>query len=232
MEEQNTQHSQGPLGIRSQEIQELMGKIPGSILRWGASLMLVLVAGVAAGAYYIEWPQVMEVPITLHAVPDPIQYKAEKTARIEEIFCEKGHEVSAGTPLYTLVDQIGTVDTVFALAGGKVSFSSLMIKGVVVQTADLILTIYPAQQSFVGEIDLSGYSDRTIPSGTQVVVDLPDHLGVLAVVLKDRIVNNTEMVRVRFEGASSTKIASDAIIEREFPAKLILGRKTIWERIF
>lgn len=47
------------------EAQEVLGKIPGWIIRWGLAVVFLLFAGLLGGCYFIRYPQVMKVPLEL-----------------------------------------------------------------------------------------------------------------------------------------------------------------------
>ena len=44
------------LNLRSEEVQEILGRPPRSIVRWGITVVLLLVVGLAIGSYFIKYP--------------------------------------------------------------------------------------------------------------------------------------------------------------------------------
>jgi multidrug resistance efflux pump len=65
------------IDIHSQEVQEILGRIPGWIVRWGLSLVFVIFAGIILGSYLIRYPEVVSAPlvITTHNTPAALQAK-------------------------------------------------------------------------------------------------------------------------------------------------------------
>ena len=45
------------LNLRSEEVQEILGRPPRSIVRWGLTVVLLLVVGLAIGSYFINYRQ-------------------------------------------------------------------------------------------------------------------------------------------------------------------------------
>lgn len=61
--------------VHSEEVQEILGNIPGWIVRWGLSLVFVIFATVILGSYLISYPEVVTAPlvITTHNTPAALQ---------------------------------------------------------------------------------------------------------------------------------------------------------------
>ena len=53
------------LNLRSEEVQEILGRPPRSIVRWGITVVLLLVVGLAIGSYFIKYPDVLQASITV-----------------------------------------------------------------------------------------------------------------------------------------------------------------------
>lgn len=62
MEELKENKSYKNVEILSEEVQEVMNRIPSAIIRWGMTLMAIIMAGLLIAAAYIPWPQVVECP--------------------------------------------------------------------------------------------------------------------------------------------------------------------------
>lgn len=46
--------------LLSAEVQEVMGRMPPAIVRWGMTVMALIVAGMLAAAAYVRWPETAE----------------------------------------------------------------------------------------------------------------------------------------------------------------------------
>lgn len=52
--------------IHCPEAQEVMGRIPSAIVRWGMTLMAVIVSGMVVAACFLDWPETEECPCRIH----------------------------------------------------------------------------------------------------------------------------------------------------------------------
>lgn len=59
---QNKNDSGKAVELRSEEVQEVMNRIPSAIVRWGMTVMAVVVIGLLVASAYIRWPQTIECP--------------------------------------------------------------------------------------------------------------------------------------------------------------------------
>lgn len=50
---------------RSPEVQEIFGKLPGRLVRWGMTFILMVIIGVLAGAASIKYPEMRSYPVTV-----------------------------------------------------------------------------------------------------------------------------------------------------------------------
>ncbi len=64
--------------VHSEEVQEILGNIPGWIVRWGLSLVFVIFSSIILGSYLISYPEVVTAPlvITTHNTPAALQARA------------------------------------------------------------------------------------------------------------------------------------------------------------
>ncbi len=64
--------------VHSEEVQEILGRIPGWIVRWGLSLVFVIFSCIILGSYLVSYPEVVSAPlvITTHNTPAALQARA------------------------------------------------------------------------------------------------------------------------------------------------------------
>lgn len=79
----------------SQHTNEIMGKLPSWVLRWGMSVVFVIFTGIIAGSCIIKFPQIVTAPITITTINPPFDLIAKTTGRIDTLFCSDGQMVSA-----------------------------------------------------------------------------------------------------------------------------------------
>lgn len=94
MPQNNTQYSE--------EIQQLMGKMPNWIIRWGIAMIFIVLLIILGICYFIKYPQLVSAPVVLTTVNPPVDLLAKSSGRIEEMFISHNDQVSQGTPIAVL----------------------------------------------------------------------------------------------------------------------------------
>lgn len=82
----------------SEEADEIIGTMPSWIVRWGITLIFVLLALLFLGCYFIRYPQTVTGTITLTTVPPPVDVTAPHTG-IAEAVATEGQTVAKGDVL-------------------------------------------------------------------------------------------------------------------------------------
>lgn len=62
MEELKENISYKEVELLSEEVQEVMSRIPSAIIRWGMTVMAIIVIGLLVATAYVPWPQTIECP--------------------------------------------------------------------------------------------------------------------------------------------------------------------------
>lgn len=82
-----------------QEIQEIIGAMPQKIWHRGILIILGVVAGLLAVAYFIPYPDVIEVPIVITTAQPMVEIKTPIRGEIAEIFVKNETQVKRGQVL-------------------------------------------------------------------------------------------------------------------------------------
>ena len=83
---------------KKEEADEIIGTMPSWIVRWGITLIFVLLALLFLGCYFIRYPQTVTGTITLTTVPPPVDVTAPHTG-IAEAVATEGQTVAKGDVL-------------------------------------------------------------------------------------------------------------------------------------
>lgn len=89
--------------IRSEDINDILSRPPRWILRWGSTVILLIVAILIIGSALFRYPDTLKAPVLVTSENLPAQLMAKTTGRIQKIFKEDGDSVSKG-------DLIATID--------------------------------------------------------------------------------------------------------------------------
>ncbi len=94
IEDQNL--SEDNLNLRSEEVQEILGRPPKWIVRVGISIIFVVVAGLFVGSYFLKYPDILPAPITVTTENLPAGVMAMTTGKIDTITVAEKQTVKEG----------------------------------------------------------------------------------------------------------------------------------------
>jgi len=96
--------------LRSDEVQEVMSEIAPSIVRWGISVIAVIVLVLLIGCYIFKYPDVITSSITLTTQEPPASIIARATGKIDELYVKNNQPVAMNTPLGVIQNPANTDD--------------------------------------------------------------------------------------------------------------------------
>ena len=82
--------------LRSEEVQEILGTPPGSIVRWGTTVAFLSVTLMALVSYWIKYPDKVRAPITLTTSSPPFNLIATTNGYISELKVGHKEDVKQG----------------------------------------------------------------------------------------------------------------------------------------
>lgn len=98
--------------LRSEEVQELMGKIPPAILRMGISVILVFIILVYIASNFVKYPDIIAIPIVAKNTNYMAEVKAVKSGLLVESYMEHDHVCVGDTLAKIAVNSGGVLDTI------------------------------------------------------------------------------------------------------------------------
>lgn len=93
---ENQSPMEGNLNLRSEEVQEILGRPPRWIVRVGISIIFVVVAGLFVGSYFLKYPDILPAPITVTTENLPAGVMAMTTGKIDTIAVAEKQTVKEG----------------------------------------------------------------------------------------------------------------------------------------
>lgn len=103
--------------VRSEEVQEIMGRMPSWVMRWGISLMAFIFAGLFIGSYFFKYPDIIAARIAISSANPPVKIIARSNLPISKLFTTNDQQVQPGQILCLLTNtaNYNQVETVAAL---------------------------------------------------------------------------------------------------------------------
>jgi len=99
--------------LRSEEVQELMGEVPGWILRWGIGLIAIVLSLLLAGSCFFKYPEVITADIIVTTVCPPVELYSKATGKIEYVNAEHERQVDISEVLAVIESTARFEDVIF-----------------------------------------------------------------------------------------------------------------------
>lgn len=129
--------------LRSEEVQEVMGQIPSWIVRWGITILFLVVVTLLIGSCFFKYPDVIAAEMTLTSPHPAVQVVARASGRISLLYAADGGRVAPGESLAVIENPAltGDMDRLRGLLGGGV-----------LPPDSAIGLLMPAQELSLGEV--------------------------------------------------------------------------------
>ncbi|GAA3518952.1 HlyD family efflux transporter periplasmic adaptor subunit [Aquimarina addita] len=132
--------------LRSEEVQEILTRVPHWMIRWGNVLIFALVILLLFLSWLIKYPDVIKAEAIVTAQVPPQKEYAKVTGEIEKILVEDGQIVPEGTPL-AIIRNTANYQDVFTLKS--------MIDSVAINSLDISFPLDKIPVLFLGDIETS-----------------------------------------------------------------------------
>lgn len=97
---------QNEIEIRSDEVQEIMSHVPNWMIRWGISLIFILILLFMFLSWLIKYPDIITGSIELTTEVAPIKVVSKQSSEIDKIYFSNNSDVKKGETLVLLKNQL------------------------------------------------------------------------------------------------------------------------------
>lgn len=116
------------LDVRSEEVQEIIGRPPHWLIRWGITAFFGVLALVLLSASIIKYPEVIQAPLRLTAIHAPQTMKARINGKIVRILVSNNHHAERGEIL-AWMESTASHDEVIRLSAEVDSMRAWLLDG-------------------------------------------------------------------------------------------------------
>jgi multidrug resistance efflux pump len=136
---------QEEIELRGEELQEVLGTIPSWLLRWGITLVAVIVLILLGGSAIFRYPEVITSKVTLTGTTPTAGLIARSSGKLKRIYVQDKQSVLKGDYLAE-IENPADIEDIFYL---KQYLHSLNLK------ADTIIPLLPKENLNLGDIQTS-----------------------------------------------------------------------------
>lgn len=97
--------------LYSEEIQDIMGRIPGRILKIGLTVIFAIIMLLVIGSHFFKYPEIITCPIVLTTIHPPHEIYARSTGKIARLEVQEHDTIKSGTLLAILHNTAKYEDT-------------------------------------------------------------------------------------------------------------------------
>jgi multidrug efflux pump subunit AcrA (membrane-fusion protein) len=121
--------SSGKIELQSNEVEDMLGRVPGWITRNGIIMFLFLLALLIFGSWVFRYPDIKRARILVTSVNPPADIVARKSGKIVDLFVNDNDRVAAGDVL-AMIENPASFEDVLQLKAGLVSLDTIPIEEV------------------------------------------------------------------------------------------------------
>lgn len=96
--------------LRSEAVQDVLGHVPPWIVRWGITVLCVVVIALVIGSFFFRYPDVIEAEMRLTSNNPVTEVVARTSGRVIGLYAVDGQEVKEGLPLAVIENTAITED--------------------------------------------------------------------------------------------------------------------------
>lgn len=96
----------------SEDVQEVLSDVPNWILRWGITLVFIIVVVILVGSYFFKYPDTISANMTLTGTIPPIAIVSKTNGPLKELNISDGQYVEKGTYLGVVENPAYTEDLI------------------------------------------------------------------------------------------------------------------------
>jgi multidrug efflux pump subunit AcrA (membrane-fusion protein) len=98
--------------IHNEEVREIMKEIPGSLIRWGLTVIFLIFISIIIGSYFFTFREIVSAPLVITTTNPPAPFVSKTSGRIARWFVSDGQTVSAGENI-ALIENTANLDDIF-----------------------------------------------------------------------------------------------------------------------
>lgn len=80
----------------SDEAQEIMGKAPSWVIRWGITVVFIIFGLILLGCWFIKYPEIVEAPVTVTTINAPVDLITRYDGLLDTIYVANDGKVHEG----------------------------------------------------------------------------------------------------------------------------------------
>ena len=96
--------------IYNEEVKEIMQQIPGSLLRWGLTIIFLIFLSIIVCSYFLKYKEIVMAPLVITTTNPPAPIIAKSSGRIAHWFVSDGVQIKEGDEIAIIENSTNLID--------------------------------------------------------------------------------------------------------------------------
>lgn len=222
--------------LRSEEVQELMGKIPPVILRVGISVILFFVILIFIASNFIKYPDIIAIPIVAKNVNCMVELKAVKPGQLVESHMEHSNVCMGDTLAKIAINTGDVIDTLCIkspFTGYVYPCGTFQEKDYVDENDVLCVVVDSVKNKITAKASISADLKKTIVPGMVIESKIANNImqgRIISIADYANPTNETYCISIIFDNSKSLKNA--IVWNCHTDAKIKTMEQSVFDKFF
>jgi multidrug efflux pump subunit AcrA (membrane-fusion protein) len=226
--------------VHSDDIQEIIGAPPSWLLKWGISILLMILLILLSLSTIISYPDVINTQLKIRSVQQPVTVSAPHKGRLLKVLTRNSDIIKEKQALAIVATTEG-LDTLLATSHGTLSYLGIVHEGMQIDPAQPIFTVSDDCADFFGELIILQSSVAKVQPGQQVIVKLRSYPyqeygalgGRIKYITEDLRNNSLYLAEVKLDDIHFTNIKKRINLKQSMiaDAEIITQNSSLFKRI-
>jgi len=160
----------------TEDMQEIITKVPSWILRWGIMLFFGILLMVVAISVFIRYPDTIKSSLKFESSGITVPVVSSVPGTVTNLWAKQGTIVKKGQALATIETvKPNSEYTLTAPQDGKLSFVTIVQRGIFLKANQVTFIIHPVNEQFFGIMEIPSSQIDKIKIGQQVLISLRNY---------------------------------------------------------
>jgi len=160
----------------TEDMQEIITKVPSWMLRWGMMLFFGILLMVVAISVFVRYPDTIKSGLKFESSGITVPIVSAVPGTVTNIWVKQGAIVKKGQALASI--EMSSPNTTYTLAApqdGKLGFVTIVQRGTSLKANQVVFAIHPVNEQFFGIMEIPPSQVNKIKIGQQVLISLRNY---------------------------------------------------------
>lgn len=177
MEDTDTLTEGSSINKHTEDIQEIITKVPIWILRWGITIIFGILLIIVVISSFVRYPDTIKTGLEIRSADVCASVSPGVDCKITRLFIKQGALVKRGQPLVEL-ESLNAPDNRHILNApqtGRANFAGIVQPGIYLKHHQAVFTIRPEKEHFFGIIQVPSFAIQKVKINQKVLISLKNY---------------------------------------------------------